>query len=601
MHAKNKKCSTYFNYFKQNMFKCELLTNKLSIKRVVALAHNSIQLSTSLKNSIIDFSRHIVGKCSLLAIGIIQHSTKMVESKPLLEVLVVVHDFQPKMMSYLKSFDETIVMIVAIDQWVFERDIEQGILGESIASTLIFPHDALYGDAYLRGKEIVLKKRLILEVLENLVQSFPELAYKFQIKPQYFMYEIILNRVKVFPLIAKSVSDLMGNGKLQNEAEALQNYITALNQLKAEKIINFSDENITITRKFVASCQDPKIKIVNTSKNVPRKFFTSLFGVLPQIINSAQNAQSVDFSKLQRSLEDNQAKYFLNPQKFVFFPTSTGLVSLADSVDIAGFARKFLVKDSSCNIKVSPIGGMLNSVYLMKISGKEGDRKVIVKCFKDWSGFKWYPLSLWSFGARSFALSNQARLAKECAANEFLRSAGFNVPKVFCVSNANSLIFMEFIEGENLGQAIKRIVLAGSHDKMDELSKIEQAGVTLAKVHALNMTLGDTKPENMMLSPDGKFYLIDFEQATQNGDKSWDIAVFLYFAGTYFQPFSSNGIAKAIVQAFLSGYLKGGGNLKDLKKVADGKYTRVFSVFTMPAIIKVIVDTCKNADNLLIK
>ncbi len=65
---------------------------------------------------------------------------------------------------------------------------------------------------------------------------------------------------------------------------------------------------------------------------------------------------------------------------------------------------------------------MLNDVYLIKAHGNGGETKVLAKRFKDWSGFKWFPLTVWSLGARPFAITAQARLAKECAINEFLRS-----------------------------------------------------------------------------------------------------------------------------------------------------------------------------------
>ena len=81
-------------------------------------------------------------------------------------------------------------------------------LGEAIASKLIFPYLALQGKDYLHEKEVELKKRLILELLENLVVNFPELAHRIQIKPQYFMYEVFSNRIRVFPLIAYDLANL---------------------------------------------------------------------------------------------------------------------------------------------------------------------------------------------------------------------------------------------------------------------------------------------------------------------------------------------------------------------------------------------------------
>ncbi len=133
-------------------------------------------------------------------------------------------------------------------------------------------------------KKSQLKKRLILELLENLVVNFPELAQSIQIKPQYFMYEVLSNRIRVFPLIAYDLQKLT-NYLVTNEEEALKGYNQALKQLEAEKKIEISNGYITISKTFIKQCQNPKIKIINLSKNMPRTFFTSIFGVLPQLMN----------------------------------------------------------------------------------------------------------------------------------------------------------------------------------------------------------------------------------------------------------------------------------------------------------------------------
>jgi tRNA A-37 threonylcarbamoyl transferase component Bud32 len=95
---------------------------------------------------------------------------------------------------------------------------------------------------------------------------------------------------------------------------------------------------------------------------------------------------------------------------------------------------------------------------------------------------------------------------------------------------------MEFLEGENLSHAIRRIAAATSPEQAEgDLELVSQVGEIYAKVHALDIALGDTKPENTMIGTDGKIYLIDFEQATRTGDKSgdkaWDLACFLYYCG----------------------------------------------------------------------
>jgi Kae1-associated kinase Bud32 len=204
-------------------------------------------------------------------------------------------------------------------------------------------------------------------------------------------------------------------------------------------------------------------------------------------------------------------------------------------------------------------------------------------------------LTLWSFGARSFAVSGQARLAKELAISQRLLKEGFNVPKIMHVSNAERIIFLEYIEGESLNEAIKRY---GNNEEGDKvLSIISKVGETLARVHSHDITLGDSKPDNVIVKADGSIYLIDFEQAQQGGDKAWDIAVFLYYCGHYLQPIDGPIKGTAITNAFNDYYLKAGGSLSDIHKAALPKYTRVFSIFTLPLIVLAISNACKKAKN----
>ncbi|MGD0203846.1 MAG: AarF/UbiB family protein [Candidatus Bathyarchaeia archaeon] len=551
-----------------------------------------------LNSQIFEFCRHVAGSASITAIAQVDMYSKTASEKTVIDVMLVIRGFQPRVMSYIKTVNERAVFVLAVDQWIFERDIERGFLGEAIASKLLFPHSALYGNDYFHEKEVTLKKRLILELIENLASSFPELAPRFQIKPQYFMYEVLLSRIRVFPLLAYDLSNVL-NGLALNEDDALGSYNEALRQLETEGKIYFFDSYIKISKKLITRCQDPRIKIINLSKNAPRTIFTSFFGFFPQLVNIfSQNAE--EFLRTQkinwRTVPD--PNYLLmDPLKYVFFQTSEGLVSLSDKIDIKSYAQKMLVKDQSEEIEVEPIGGMLNDVYLINVHGKGGERKVLAKRFKDWSGFKWFPLTIWSLGSRPFAITAQARLAKECAISEFLHSEGFNVPKILHVSNAERLIFMEYIEGENLSQAIKRIAMATEHQTFEEeLANIGKAGEIFANVHSHNIALGDTKPENMLVKQDGSIYMIDFEQATQGGDKAWDVAVFLYYSGHYLLPLYGNSKAESIAKAFINGYLKAGGDVDVIRKAGSSKYTRVFSIFTMWNIISAIANVCKKTE-----
>jgi Kae1-associated kinase Bud32 len=557
--------------------------------------------SGELHQQVLEFCRHIAGSAQITAISLLgNYSTGTSSVKATFETVSVIRDFQPRLMSYVKIVGGRSIIFFAVDQWIFERDVERGFLGEALAGTLIFPHTALCGNDYLHTQEILLKKRLILELLENLVLSFPELSYRLHIKPKYFMYEVMLNRVRIFPPLAYGLSNFMNGVAPRKEVELVfRGYMEALKQLEKEKKIILSEGYVTIPKKFVVESKNPKVRFTNISKNAPRTLFTSLFAAFPQLLNffSRNTEALLKFQKFTLKREADLARRFVDPQKYVFVPTAEGLVSLADRIGIDAFSRRMLLNGENGKIEFEPVGGVLNDIYLIKAYPNGVEKKVLVKRFKDWSSFKWFPLSLWSFGARTFAVLGRSRLARECAISEFLRCEGFNVPKILHVSHNERLVFMEYIEGENLSNAIKRIATATSRKKAEkDLAKITRVGKIFAQVHSLNVTLGDTKPENIIFDPDDKIYLLDFEQASHDGDKAWDVAVFLYYSGHYLQPLYSNGKAESIARAFISGYLKGGGDVNTVKKAGNSKYTRVFSVFTMPSIILAMSNVCRKTE-----
>jgi tRNA A-37 threonylcarbamoyl transferase component Bud32 len=561
---------------------------------------DSLEVSERTQQQIMDICRHIAGSAEIIALSLFSNYVLgLPDTKTTLEIVLVIRDYKPRSMSYFNVLDQRLIVIFAVDQWIFERDVERGFLGEAFAGTLVFPYTALYGKDYFKKQELILKKRLILELLENLVFSFPELSYGIRIKPEYFMYEVMLNRVRVFPPLANSISDLSGAAAARNFAPVLRGYIEALEQLETEKKVTISDGFVTIPKRTIVRSQNQRVHFLNLAKNAPRTFFTSFVEIFPQLMTFfSQNSESLLYVQrlILKKGKENRS-YFVDPKKYVFLPTAKGLVSLADQVDIETFARKVILDGKDSKIKIEPIGGVLNDVYLISASRDGIDKKVLVKRFKDWSGFKWFPLSIWSLGARTFAVLARSRLVRECAISELLRCSGFNVPKILHVNTNERLIFMEYLEGEDLSYAIKRMATSNAKDEIGiELDKILKVGEIFAHVHSLNVTLGDTKPENVLVSPIGEIYLLDFEQASRSGDKSWDIAEFMYYSGHYLQPLTGIEKAELIATSFIEGYLRGGGEVNTIRRSGASKYTRVFSIFTLPSVILAMSNACKRAE-----
>jgi Kae1-associated kinase Bud32 len=453
----------------------------------------------------------------------------------------------------------------------------------------------------LHVQEVKLKKRLILELLENLALDFPELSYEIHIKPEYFMYETMLIRARLFPPMIYNLLNFMeGSSKKENIENALHGYLQALKELEKEKSVNFTNNYVIISKHFLDKAKSRKTRFINLFKPAQKTLFTTLLGIFPKIVNLlSQNKEK--FFKLTRATEENSkiVHQIEGPQKYLYIPTASGLVPLANKMDIKAFAKEVLSAGNDAEIGVEEIGGVLNDAYLVKVLANGQERKIVVKRFRDWSSFKWFPLTLWTVGTRTFAVLARSRLERECAINQLLYSNGFAVPKLLYVNHAERLIFMEYVEGKNLEKIIKRIVdskTAGSVKK--DLSIVKNVGETFAEVHALGIALGDTKPENIIIDKNGEICLLDFEQASRNGDKVWDIAEFLYYAGHYISPFVGVKSAELIAKAFVEGYLKAGGNPETVKEAGKPKYTKVFSVFTLPHIIYVISNICRKAGKL---
>lgn len=552
-----------------------------------------------INEQIIKFCKQLFPKSKIIAINILYNLLKD-NSIPLKvkEVILIVKDYQPRISNNITIIQDRTISVFTIDQWIFERDVDRGFLGETFAASLVVPHKSILGQEFLYQQEIILKKRLILELLENLVKNYPEIVHKLEIRPEYFMYEVLLERVRLFPPLLYSLSNFLTSSVNTENRTVLQGYIKALNLLKKENKINFSKNVISLKKDFIDRSKNPKIYFNNLRKKTPRTIFTSVFSVWSNFLSLFSQKTKLLANIQKSNPEIDYNKKLVNPQEYVFLTSNRQKFSLADGVNMLTFAKKYLKIEEKNEIKFEAIGGVLNDVHLIRSLSHQEEKKIIVKRFRDWTGFKWFPLSLWSLGARTISVLGRTRLAKEYEFNRFLNNKGINVPKILHVSHKNRLIFMEYIEGEDLSQIIKKFMKLNVTQKNSSyLSIFRDVGKLFAEIHKNDLTLGDTKPENIILNSNGKIFFLDFEQAAFGGDKSWDIAVFLYFIGHYIPPFYQKDSVLLLINSFLSGYLLNGGNIQDVRNVSKSKYTRIFSVLIMPNFLALVSNTSKKIMN----
>ncbi|MDH5624005.1 MAG: hypothetical protein OEY39_06000 [Candidatus Bathyarchaeota archaeon] len=84
-------------------------------------------------------------------------------------VLLVLDGFPLLLNTYFKSTNGVNALILTVDRRAFERDVEQGWLGEFVAEKVTVPYEPLINREYLQRQEVKMKKRTVSELMENLV------------------------------------------------------------------------------------------------------------------------------------------------------------------------------------------------------------------------------------------------------------------------------------------------------------------------------------------------------------------------------------------------------------------------------------------------
>jgi len=512
-----------------------------------------------------------------------------------INILLIVDEHPMRLWGYLKPLGEISAFILTVDQRIFEKDVEQGWLGEFMAQNISVPYIPLINGEYLWHQELKLKRRIIWEILENLLLEFPELSNELLIEAEYFAYDAMMRKARLFPPMAYGFLNMLREDlKEKNLGSMMMGYSEALKANIEEGWIAPSNRYFKITQKFSGAVKRRRLPVpVPVSlKAIRRATSINVLSFFPKMMRPFVQDQEL----FEKSHPDIKAEGLISrlgdPKKHLFVSTPFGLVPLSDKTTIEDFVRKAVPGGGILDMKIEEMGGVLNAVYLLTLLGNQGEQRVVIKKFRDWRGFKWFPLTLWTLGTRSFAVLGRSRLEREYAINQYLRNQGFPVPKVLYVCLQGHLIFEEFIEGENLAETVKRI-LSKEQEYEEEASLIREVGREIAMAHGLGVALGDCKPENFIVGKDGKTYFLDLEQATRDGNQAWDIAEFLYYSGHYAPPLSSADATEFMATQFIQGYLDAGGKTETVKKAGSVQYAKVFSILTQPHIILAISNLCK--------
>ena len=559
---------------------------------VVERLSTATQLNPEMKEKLLELCSKVAGSRQITAACVYgPWVCGYADEKTDVNVLLVLDSFPLRLNTYSETLDGVNVSILTVNRIDFDADVKRGWLGEFAAEKVTLPYEPLNNGDYLWLSEVKVKKRNVLELLENLISEFPESSHEMLIKKEYFMYEVMVRRAKLFPPLTYSfLNTFKGTNERKNVETVMKGYLHAFEELEKENAIFSFEVYVKITQKHIDATKKRKIRMPLVFKTIQRMALPPLLSVFSESTSSLIQEQRLFIKANKKVSADGLVSQLDNPKSYVLYPTPVGPVSLSDKTDIEEVARKIIPDGKFSKMKIKKFGGVLNDVYSLTLTRDRVEQKFVVKQYLDWSNLKWLPLTVWAVGTTTFSVLGQSRLKKEYAANKFLHSNGFPVPKIFYISHQKRLIFEEFIEGEELVKAIKRIFVSNRNGS--DIALVKEAGRKVAEAHSLGVSLGDCKPENFMVTEDGIVFL-DLEQATRDGNQAWDIAEFLYYSGHYSPPMASTSAATSIARSFVEGYLEAGGKKDNVKKASSARYTKVFSVFTAPHVLLAISSVCQ--------
>lgn len=513
------------------------------------------------------------------------------------DLLLIVNGFASQLKTYRRPLTERKSLILAVDKGVFERDVSSGWFGEIVADKLLTLYEPFINSDYLLHQEVVLKRRIIWELLEALILEFPELSQELLIEKEYFMHETQMQRARLFqPITYRFLNMLRNDLREKNMDGVMKGYRKALEELDREKWIAIRNSYVKVTPKMIDAVKSRRIRIPIFLRTVQRTAFFHFFTALPRMMTPMDEEERLHFrSQASPEAEEDLTAQLDDPKNYLLVSTPVGPIPLSDATTIEEFLRKTIPGGAMLRVETVQIGGVLNSVYLLKLKNGHQEQRVVVKKFKDWTGFKWFPLSLWALGTKSFAMLGKSRLEREYAINQFMQNEQLSVPKVLYISPKQSLIFQEYVEGKTLSETIKNII-SGKNVATQELELVREAGRRIAQAHLLGVGLGDCKPENIIVTKEGRLFFVDLEQASRNGNQPWDIAEFLYYCGHYVPPLSRADTIEIFAKTFIEGYIEAGGKVDNIKKAASPRYTKVFTIFTQPQIILAIANVCRKVN-----
>jgi len=469
------------------------------------------------------------------------------------DVLVLAKSFREKVRYFYFESGGVNYSALVSDLDETYNDARSGSLGEFVVGRLLNPYIPLFGESVIREIEVEYKKRVISEEVAELYKSFQDFVYALKVPLEYFLFSKLKKRYQIYPPALYSYAKTYSKElQTRNLPMTVEGFRRAAQQLD---FIDLEDGHVRI-RKGSALPQMPAIdELYYFQLAIKQYLFHSKSGKVPIEVYINEFV-----SKFKRSVDSREVNPYLKRPEL--------LLSLdSDSRLIWGGVEKELQAERSYRI-----GGALNPLYGIKVV-ESGGKRYVIKEFKGKSEMKWYVLGIVGRPVKPFEMSPLRRMYNEYTGSVRLRGMGISVQNIIAVHLKKKILVKEYIEGKSLLDYIRE----NSQFEIALKFVAAVAGV-LRRIHDAGFAMGDSKPENFLVSGD-RVFIVDLEQfrdAAGYDDKGWDVSEFVYYSLSFIK---NDGLVKKFLESFREGY----GEAEEIyRRAVSTKFLLPFLIMSRP-------------------
>jgi len=487
----------------------------------------------------------------------------------------------PAKIGYKYVREPMLCSILAVEKGILYDDVRRSWLGEFVAGRFLNVYEPLAGKELLEEVEVEYKKRVILEILSEFNGKFQPFMGVIRFPLQYFLFEKLRRRMQFYPPAVYSYTKTYGGAcRERNIGFSLEAFRKAASQLSMENsCIMFQDDCVWVS--------DPKSfnrmgKIRAVFEETRRDITSYATHVYCGRVGVSIILEELK-SKIERHGKVEPLEDLKHPSTHLRVPEGTVIVNEKDWVERVA---EHLGLGGGYSYRVEKVGGdgidkIVN--VARKYVFTSGDRvcEVVVKRFKDPRNIKWAVLALATLADIRFEVLPLRRMANEYRMSLEFKGLGFNVPRVHAIDLDRIQLVTEYVRGENVSRLLRENVF----------EHLEKVGEEVGRLHSKGYTLGDAKPDNIIVSVDGRIYFTDLEQAKAGGERAWDIAEFLNYSMVFSFDVEN---AWRIAKLFSKGYLKYG-RVEDLRRVREAKYSMIFKPLIAPQVSKNMISGVEEA------